>query len=646
MAILLDGRDGPGRIARQTGRLFPRGVGGAEIGSNDANLGETMKFARRLFAAFLVVSAVSATAHAQAMSQVPASAMVVVHLKNFQDFSQKLAALAQQMNIGSDQAPGMTDLLGYMSAKSKMDQGWKKDGDFAVALFGGANSDKSVVAIVPVTDYAAFQSNYPGATTDGAITTITMPDGETDYLAKWGDYAAISPVKDLVSQPAGGLKITPAASKQLDDKDVCILVNMPMVRMIALPMLTVMRPGMDAQFDQHIQATPMAKYAGVIKVAYSEFFDLATYVLTNCNDVTWGANLTSDGISTTALADFSPDCRYGQILAGTKNTDQSLLAGLPDGKYLFLGGALGDPKVATELMSDLFDPMQPEIDKLGPDGKIVADYIQAIKDIAGAQTAAAFGMFAPEGELGTSPLMQFVTVRQGDAKTMASATDTLMQAQQASVKAMGANAGPIVATYTQAAKTVDGVQFDQYHTGFDPTVAGGPEMAKIGQILTMVYGQDGLNIYSGAINDTTFLQIAGTSDDVMSAAIEAAKSGADPMGKEASIQSTASHLPTQRVVAFYVPVDVLINTVFTYIGKFGIEMGITMPAADPIGTTLSTDGSALRADSYVSTQLISSVADIVQKLAFHRTRPGATTAPDAGAPAVPNPPAPPQPGGL
>ena len=78
--------------------------------------------------------------------------------------------------------------------------------------------------------------------------------------------------------------------------------------------------------------------------------------------------------------------------------------------------------------------------------------------------------------------------------------------------------------------------------------------------------------------------------------------------------STASHLPKERQAAFYLPVDVLVNTGFSYVAKFGIDMGVTMPASDPISVTIGTDGSAARMDGYIPSQTVVGVADIVKKL--------------------------------
>jgi hypothetical protein len=579
-----------------------------------------MKLTRRMIVAVVAIVGISAACWGQVINQVPGKAMVVVHVKNLQDLSQKIAALAKEMSVTA-QAPPSADLLGFVSTQLKIQQGLKKDGDCAFAWLGmgrdaNGNMGPRFVFLLPVTDYQTFLSNFPDAKTDGAITTANIPSMPPVCVAKWGDYAAISHDAEVVSGTPGGLTITPSDEKELDSKDVCVLLNMPAVRGMVLPILIASRPEISVQMTQALRQSPLAKYTGLIRVGFNQIMNFAVRIVTDCDAVTLGFNLADDGVSGSLVADFKPDSPSGQILAQHKSSGDSLLAGLPPAKYLFLGGAIYDPKIAAEIFDPLFDALAPEVDKLGPDGQPVADYIQAFKDILASRTSSSFGMIAPEGELGTSPLMQFTSVATGDAKLMASAVRRMLQTQQKWTKAMNNTPGamPMLQTFTPDAKTVDGVTMDQYHAGFDVGAAQTPQTARIGQMLTFVYGADGLNMYDGAVNDTTFISVGGIEDDKISAAIVAAKSGDDSVAKDTGLAATAGHLPTQRVAAMYLPMDVVVNTVFGYIAKFGLDMGVTMAPADPIGITVGTDGSVWRMDGYVPAKLIIGAADVSKKL--------------------------------
>jgi hypothetical protein len=144
-----------------------------------------------------------------------------------------------------------------------------------------------------------------------------------------------------------------------------------------------------------------------------------------------------------------------------------------------------------------------------------------------------------------------------------------------------------------------------------------------------------MNIYQGTLNDGMYIQMAGMTDEKMGAAIDAAKGGADPLSKRPSVLNTAGQLPKQRLAAMYIPLDTLINTVFSYAAKFGLDMGVTMPDSDPVGVSVSTDGSAARFDVYIPTQIVANAAKAATKI----------IAPHAG-PGGPPPGAPPAGGGL
>jgi hypothetical protein len=465
-----------------------------------------------------------------------------------------------------------------------------------------------------------------------------MPDGATAYMASWGNYAALSPTRDCVTATPGGLTITPTAAKELDAHDICDLFNMPQVRTRVLPVFMASRQMVMMQMSMAFSQQPtMAKYAPALKVFIGQALDLVQNFISQCDDVTLGASLSPDGISGAVVMDFNSTSHYGQMVASITDTDKSLLGGIPAGNYLLFGGAVTDPKVSSQFISEFLDPVLPELQNLGADGQPYLDAIQSLKDNAAAQTGGSVAFLVPEGELGTSPLMQFIAVKNGDAKTISASVDKILQteADQAKAGAAGGPAGmslPMQMTYTPAAKTVDGVTFDQFHTGFDMAGALTPQIAKIGQYLSFLYGSDGMNIYGGIVNDATYLQVGGLTDDKISTAIAAARSGDDPLAKLTGVQNTAAKLPTQRVAAFYVPLDTIVNTVFTYMGKFGLDMGVTMPASDPIGVVSSTDGSAVRIDLYVPGQLITSSAQVAGKLMLHRAgaNPGGGPPPPPG----------------
>ena len=70
-------------------------------------------------------------------------------------------------------------------------------------------------------------------------------------------------------------------------------------------------------------------------------------------------------------------------------------------------------------------------------------------------------MLMPQAQPGQGALMQFVSIRRGDAKTMLDCLREMSDAQQKAFKALGLNMMATAQTYTKDSKIVDGISFDE-----------------------------------------------------------------------------------------------------------------------------------------------------------------------------------------
>src|SRR5262249_47483741 len=151
-----------------------------------------------------------------------------------------------------------------------------------------------------------------------------------------------------------------------------------------------------------------------------------------------------------------------------KNTDASLLTGLPKGKYLMYGGSVNDPASLTKLIDDFAGPIVKELVAIGPEMAPINDYIGTMKTAAGARTGGSIGILAPTGALGAESLVQVVGVGTGNAKVMVDSTTKLITSQTALVQSLGLpGMDTMKPTHTPNAKTIDGVNFDSLITKVD-----------------------------------------------------------------------------------------------------------------------------------------------------------------------------------
>ncbi len=568
---------------------------------------------RRLFASALAVLLVTvSTVRAQVMDQVPSDALVVLKFKSIGATSAKLGKFMQDLGVAS-MKPGLEDPLGYLQTQGNIKEGLNKDGDLAVIYrdpsVSGAAEDKSMLILIPVTNYNAFIANFAGAKNDGDVTEVTLPkSNEPSFMAKWGDFAALAPGKEALTKPASMMKVTAAVTnKELSSKDVVLLANVPAMKTKFLPKLKENREKIMTEAEQNITAkAETAKFAPVLKAVIGKSLDMAESFLNDTSAVCYSWNFGTEGINISLLSEFMPDTYMAKLAGDTKSTGDTLLKGLPTEKYLFFGGTSADPKVTTKVFDDLTGSVVKEVAAMGPDYKPVLDYIDSFKAFAAANSGQNVGMIAPSGAIGQDAVIQFISLVKGDAKALRDAQAKMMKSQEESMKALGLPGDAMKTTLTPAAKTVEGVSFDSVTMVVNPD-ANSPAAQQQAQMMQMLYGAGGMNTLVGD-SGTGLLVASGVSDTVLSATVVAAKSGAAPLADIAGVKSVAANLPKSRIAEFYVPVDQIVTTGLGYAKQFGAPVNMQLPPdLPPIGFAVSTEATTFRMDTYVPSSLVQSL---------------------------------------
>lgn len=562
----------------------------------------------------LVLALIAASsARAQVMDQVPADALVVLRVKNLQATSGKFGKFLTDLGVAA-MVPGMDDPLKMLQQKLNIQQGLNAAGDMAFVYrdpaVSGEREDKSVVILIPVTDYKAFVGNFQNPKEEAGVTEVAMPEGaEPGYLANWGSFAALSPSKAVVSgKPAQMLKLAgEVAKKELDTKDVVLFANVIGLRGKFLPELQKGKEQILAQVEQGAQREQKtARFAPVIKAVVSQIIAIGETALRDTDAATIGLNFGAEGISLSFMGEFQPASYLATTVGGMANTNQALLKGLPSGKYLLYGGSVNNPATAQKILEDFTAPIVKEVDALGPEFKPVHDYVDALKQYVGANKSSTFGLLAPSGNLGAEPIIQFMTVATGDSAKMRESQQKMVTCQEQAMQAFGMPAGAMKATVTPAAKTVDGVTFDTIVTSVDPN-SNDPMVQQQVQVMSMMYGPGGMNMLIGDVGGA-LLSASGVSDQTLTSAIAAVKGGQSPLSDLAGVKSVGANLPKNRLMEIYVPVDELATTGLTYARQFGAGINIQLPPdLPPIGAALSTEPNAMRFDVYVPSSLVQSL---------------------------------------
>jgi hypothetical protein len=568
--------------------------------------------------AVAMLMTISSAANAQALQQVPADAVVVIKIRNLQDVSTKAAGMMQAMGV-ANLSPAMADPLAAMQQQTGIANGLDKTGDVVIFMPASLLDDpdaeeKPAVMLLPVTDYKAFIGNFPEAQTEGEVSTFKMGENPNDsYAANWGKYAAVSQVKDLVAKkPANlGLKATGLAAKELDSKDITMFFNVVPARAKLLPKLKESRPQVIADMKAKMaEDEAQAKYVPLAEAAVNGAMDFAEQLLNETNAATYGINLTNEGINTTSMAEFDPKSKFGQRAASVKGASGSMLTGLPEGKYLLFGGGQLDPKVILDTLNDFLKPIEAELAKLGGDSKAITDYIAAAKQALAASQSSRFGMVAPAGQLGQEAIFQMINIATGDGKALYEAQKKMFAASDAITALAGQGKVESKLTVTPNAKTVAGVQLDSFQSAVSATGAAedDAQAAQMKQMMAMMYGPNGISGVTGLIDNKTLITVTGGSDELVEKAVTAAKGNQDALSKMAGVVAVNKHLPQNRNLVVYLPLDQMITTGLTYAQQFGMPVQLQLPAdLPPIGFTAGTEGSAVRFDAHVPAQLVQSL---------------------------------------
>jgi hypothetical protein len=562
--------------------------------------------------AAVILMCVGIGAQAQVLEQVPAESLVVVKVANLQATSGKVAKLMHDLGIDA-MAPQMQDPLGAFQQHLKANAGLDKSGEMAFVFVDPAAADnqpdESMLILLPVTDYKAFLGNFPDAQTDGGVSQIHFGDqGKPGFCANWGKYAAISPGKSVVGLKPAGIKAQGVSAKEIASKDIIAYVNMPKVREKVQPMLPNAKTKFQEQVEQGLAKDENAqKYAPLLKLLVSEVMDAGSALINDGQAVTYGLGFEDQGIRTSVVLEFNQGSSVGNYVTKVKNTDQPMLNGLPAGKYLFYGGGIAEPEIAKAFITTWIDPLVAEAGKLGGDQAAAAQkFDDAVKKYVSALKSQSMGWMAPSGALGQDPIMQTVSVQRGDTNAIRSAFVDMSSAQQDITKAFSGGQEQMKTSVTPNGKTVDGVQFDQMTSTFNPA-ANGPGAAQAQMIMNYFYGPNGMQMLIGTVGDKV-LVTSGINDQALSSAINSAKTDEDNLSKLPGVQTVSAQLPKQRCAAVFVPLDQIVNTIATYAAAMGMNMQVQLPPdLPPIGATVATDGTAIRIDSYTPTELIKAV---------------------------------------
>jgi hypothetical protein len=578
---------------------------------------QIVKVRRVVAVAAITAFVFCAKARADVFEQVPADSAGVVKIKSLESLNTKVAKMAKTFGL-DEISPDFKDPLASALEKGHMTKGIDKSGDAALAIFapdkkGEGADEPQALALIPVSDYKAFVGNFEPADGGGdGVTAVKDPNNPsaTMYIAEHGKYAAMSDKKELLARKVG-LKLTGAARKESDAKDVIVYVNIPAVRAKVLPELKAHRQEALDQVKQGLESNAQLKqFAPVAGVVVNQCLDFAQNFMQDAQAVVFSLNLTDEGLAGGGLVEFSEGSEMGKTVAQLKPGSTPLLAGLPDRKYFAFGGASMDPAVTSKIASQFLDPIIKELKSSGGDtGKQIADAVEAGKNAASSATHSASGYVVPTGALGQESIIQAVSVVNGDAKKLNESYKTLLAATTKLMSMAPKENNPVKAKFelTPNAKTIDGVKLDAFTMKMELD-ENDPQAAQAQQMMAMIYGPNGMGGVIGEVNDRTLIITQGATDKLIAETIASARDDKDVLSDTPGVKAVSAQLPDRRVLEYYVALDNIVTSAVKYAQGFGLQVKLKLPQnLPPLGVSASTDGPAARMDVFVPAQTVQSL---------------------------------------
>lgn len=456
--------------------------------------------------------------------------------------------------------------------------GLKADGAATFAAIAGPEfnpefDSPDFLAIIPVTDYAAFIAGLGGEGEPVASFTI---DWQTMHVKNLGGgYAVIGDSDDVVRAFAGTpgnlaahrAAIGPAGLAVAEASDLFITINLPAMR----PMIDQMLDGMGEQFDM------MAMMTGQDMAAPLAFFQgIGTALSRDGQALVIGLDGGDHGLTlgmTAQFAEGSPTAKY--FAADGKAS--SLLAKLPAGTPFLAAIAMdfSAPGISS-MLKEFAQAAQ------APGGQVGAGMLGGLnlEQLLSASQGQAFFLGKPPalggGLLFNNTLAYYPSTDPANLQKVT--REALMALNGQTVEGMTYST-----TYNPGTATIAGTRVDEWslRTRFDPN---NPTAAQAQQVMAFIFGlAGGPSGYSAAVPGGVVTTLAKNSA-LMETAIAAAKGQGPTLGGDPSIVPIAARLPAGRLVEGYLGTHAVLEIALEAGAMFGGFFDIELPAQiAPIG---------------------------------------------------------------
>ncbi len=451
-----------------------------------------------------------------------------------------------------------------------------------------------MVAMVPVTNYAAAEKAYQCAAPQNGISAGQDPTGTPIFLAQQGGYALFSPLKDaLIAFMANKVMLSgtlsPTYMKGVSGSDVSTYLNMKVLGPIASAGLSAesqMMLGFEAGDPSQLQSAAVQ----LIFVRLMEQF------LGNSQRQFIGVHITNRGISLQEIGDMQPGTPMGQLLAAQSAMGKAPLAGLPGGRYVVAQAYSVNGLALSQWLKTLERPRQ-TTGALGPieknlekDLAIYGQFVANVRESSSVMLSSRHGGGISAVGLGT------YTDATGIIKSLEGFMPKVLKMMNAP---NAAGPKPFAITYKPKAISVGNVSMTRIE------MKPSPGNHSVASMFKTVFGQPEIVEYFGTLSKTQAVWTMSMPAAKMPALIAASKTRVNALGLSPSIQLAQKHVLPQATCVSYLLINRLLSDMAANLRKAN---GLPQPATNglvlgrrfaPMVISASAQGNRMRIKAFV-----------------------------------------------
>ncbi len=310
------------------------------------------------------------------------------------------------------------------------------------------------------------------------------------------------------------------------------------------------------------------------------------------------------------------DSELSKQMAGVASS-RSLLRGLPSEDFLIAMGVAADPEQTKESIAEI----DPAFAMLEADTELDKEKLNKLKEavkewivlFAGARGSIHFLPEDGDGLIGAAAVIETT-----DSKRWMELLDQMagIGVELISIPEFEEDFKEFVAasSFTMGAEEIAKAQFAHWMV----------DVAKLEEVddekmaaLKKLFGEDGLLVRIGAVNDKTVVFAFGGGESHVKKLIETARSGRDVIGESAGVKKVSAELPSQKSMAMYIAADrivTLIKRVTKVLGEED-EIPFDVPRIDaPITIVGSGAAGWTRADLYIPMEVGAACATVAKEM--------------------------------